>query len=73
MRFMIIRKADAETEAGAEPTEALITDMMAYMQKMIDAGVMLDGAGLQRSAKGASPTVRSRKRRSSSLATRSSR
>jgi hypothetical protein len=50
---MIIRRADAETEAGAEPTEALITDMMAYMQKMIDAGVMLDGAGLQGSAKGA--------------------
>jgi hypothetical protein len=61
---MIIRKADSETEAGAEPTEQLIDEMVAYNQKLIDAGVMVDGAGLQRSAKGArisfkngSPTV----------------
>jgi len=53
MRFMIIRKADSETEAGAEPTEQLIDEMVAYNQKLIDAGVMVDGAGLQRSEKGA--------------------
>jgi hypothetical protein len=53
MRFMIIRKADRETEAGAAPTEALISAMLAYNDEMIKAGVMLDGAGLQRSAKGA--------------------
>jgi hypothetical protein len=53
MRFIIIRKADSETEAGAEPTEQLIDEMVAYNQKLIDAGVMVDGAGLQRSAKGA--------------------
>ncbi len=53
MRFMVIRKADEETEAGALPTEALITSMLAYNQAMIDAGVMLEGAGLQRSEKGA--------------------
>ena len=53
MRFMIIRKADAETEAGVEPSGELITAMLAYNQKMIDAGVFIDGAGLKQSAKGA--------------------
>jgi hypothetical protein len=53
MRFMVIRKADSETEAGAEPSEELITSMLAYNQQMIDAGVFLDGAGLKKSAKGA--------------------
>ena len=53
MRFMIIRKADAETEAGAQPTEELITAMLAYNQRMIDAGVFIDGAGLKQSARGA--------------------
>jgi hypothetical protein len=53
MRFIIIRKADSETEAGAEPTEQLIDEMVAYHQRLIDAGVVVDGAGLQRSAKGA--------------------
>jgi hypothetical protein len=50
---MIIRKADSETEAGAEPTEELITAMLAYNQQMIDAGVFIDGAGLKKSATGA--------------------
>jgi hypothetical protein len=53
MRFMIIRKADKETEAGAMPTEQLVTDMMKYNEEMMDAGVMLDGMGLQPSVKGA--------------------
>jgi hypothetical protein len=53
MRFMIIRKADAETEAGVEATEELVTAMLAYNQEMIDAGVMIEGSGLKRSARGA--------------------
>jgi hypothetical protein len=53
MRFMIIRKSDRDTEAGAPPSEALISAMLAYNDEMIKAGVMLEGAGLQRSAKGA--------------------
>lgn len=53
MRFMIIRKADEETEAGMMPTQELIDSMMAYNGEMIDAGVMIDGAGLQASSKGA--------------------
>lgn len=58
MRFIIIRKADNETEAGAQPTEQLIDAMVAYHQKMIDAGIMVDGAGLQRSEKGARVSFR---------------
>ena len=53
MRFMIIRKADSETEAGVLPSEALVTAMLAYNDEMIKAGVMIDGAGLQKSDKGA--------------------
>ena len=53
MRFMIIRKADRETEAGVLPSEALIGAMMKYNQQLVDAGVMRAGEGLQPSAKGA--------------------
>ena len=38
MRFMIIRKADAETEAWAKPSAALVDAMMAYNEEMIRAG-----------------------------------
>jgi hypothetical protein len=53
MRFMIIRKADAETEAWAKPSKALVDAMMAYNEEMIRAGVMLGGDGLKPSERGA--------------------
>ncbi len=53
MRFMIIRKADKDTEAGALPTEELMAAMGRYNEEMINAGVMLSGEGLQPSSKGA--------------------
>jgi hypothetical protein len=53
MRFMIIRKADRETEAWAKPSKALVDAMMAYNEEMIRAGVMLGGDGLKPSARGA--------------------
>jgi hypothetical protein len=53
MRFMIIRKADAETEAGAKPTTELLGDMGAYMEEMAKAGVLLGGDGLKPSDQGA--------------------
>jgi hypothetical protein len=53
MRFMVIRKADRDTEAGMAPSEALLTAMLSYNDEMIKAGVMIEGAGLQRSEKGA--------------------
>ena len=53
MRFMIIRKADAETEAGVLPTTQLIADMTAYNEEMVKAGIMQAGEGLAPSSKGA--------------------
>jgi len=53
MRFMIIRKADAETEAGVMPSTELVADMMAYNEQMIRAGVMVAGDGLRPSRDGA--------------------
>jgi len=53
MRFMIIRKADEDTEAGVMPSEQLISDMMKYNEGLVRAGVMLAGEGLHPSSKGA--------------------
>jgi len=53
MQFMIIRKADAETEAGVMPSEALASAMMAYNQQLVDAGIMVGGDGLMPSSRGA--------------------
>ena len=53
MRFVIIRKADPDTEAGKMPSEALVAAMMRYMREMIDAGVMLSGEGLHPTSRGA--------------------
>jgi hypothetical protein len=53
MRFMVIRRADKDTEAGVLPSEALLSDMMKYNEELIKAGVMLAGHGLQPTAKGA--------------------
>ena len=52
MRFMIIRKADKETEAGALPSKQLLTDMVNYNQELADAGMLLDGMGLHPTSKG---------------------
>lgn len=53
MRFMIIRKADRDTEAGAKATPELIGAMGAYMEEMAKAGVLLGGDGLKPSSGGA--------------------
>ncbi|MDP3314724.1 MAG: YciI family protein [Devosia sp.] len=53
MRFMIIRKADAETEAEAMPSSELIEAMTAYNEKLVAAGVMVGGDGLKSSRYGA--------------------
>jgi hypothetical protein len=52
MRFMIIVKATAETEAGVMPEEPLLAAMAGYHEELAKAGVLLDGTGLQPSAKG---------------------
>ena len=53
MRFMIIRKADQDTEAGTMASEELIAAMAKYNEEMVTAGVMKMGEGLQPSARGA--------------------
>ncbi|MBU1378416.1 MAG: YciI family protein [Alphaproteobacteria bacterium] len=53
MRFMIIRKSDADTEAGVMPTEELISAMMDYHEQMGRDLKILAGDGLHPSAKGA--------------------
>src|SRR6185436_19941675 len=53
MRFMMLLKADKNTEAGVLPSREDLEIMGKYNQQLIDAGVMLDGAGLQASSKGA--------------------
>ncbi|RKH20103.1 YciI family protein [Corallococcus sp. CA041A] len=53
MRFMIIRRADKDTEAGVLPDEKLLAAMGAYNEEMVKAGVMLQGEGLHPSSKGA--------------------
>ena len=52
MRFMILVKASADSEAGVMPEEGLLAEMAAYHEALAKAGVLLDGAGLQPSAKG---------------------
>ena len=53
MRFMVIRKADQDTEAGMMPSEELLTAMGKYVEEMVKAGVMLSGEGLKPSSRGA--------------------
>ena len=53
MRFMVIVKADKDSEAGAIPDEKLLTEMGKYNEELSKAGVMLAGEGLHPSSKGA--------------------
>ena len=53
MQFLVIRKADAETEAGVMPSAQLIDDMTSYNAKLVERGVMKSGAGLLPSSRGA--------------------
>ena len=53
MRFMVIVKATRDSEAGALPSEELLTAMGKYNEELAKAGVLLAGEGLQPSSKGA--------------------
>ncbi len=52
MRFMILIKADENTEAGVMPSEKLLEEMGKFNEELVNAGVMLAGEGLQPSSKG---------------------
>jgi len=53
MRFMILLKANKNTEAGVLPDQKLLTDMGKFNEELAKAGVLLAGEGLQPSSKGA--------------------
>jgi hypothetical protein len=53
MRFMILIKADKNSEAGVMPSEQLLTDMGKFNEELVNAGIMLAGEGLHPSSKGA--------------------
>jgi hypothetical protein len=53
VRFMMMIKANKDTEAGVMPEEKTLAAMAKYNEELVQAGVLLDGMGLQPSSKGA--------------------
>jgi hypothetical protein len=53
MRFMVIVKANEDSENGVLPTEEQLAEMGAFNEELVKAGVMLAGEGLHPSSKGA--------------------
>jgi hypothetical protein len=52
MRFMILIKANKDSEAGVLPDEKFLTEMLKYNEELVRAGVLLAGEGLHPSSKG---------------------
>jgi hypothetical protein len=52
MRFMVIVKANNDSEAGVLPSQQLLTEMGKYNEELVKAGVLLAGEGLHPSSKG---------------------
>jgi hypothetical protein len=53
MRFMILIKANKDSEAGAMPSQELLAEMGKFNEELVKAGIMLAGEGLHPSSKGA--------------------
>ncbi|HEY5086124.1 MAG TPA: YciI family protein [Gemmatimonadaceae bacterium] len=53
MRFMIMVKANKDSEAGVLPSNELLAEMGKFNEELVKAGVLLAGEGLQASSKGA--------------------
>ncbi|HWE05345.1 MAG TPA: YciI family protein [Rhizomicrobium sp.] len=53
MRFMVIVKANEDSEAGALPSKELFAEMGKFNEELVKAGVLLAADGLQPSSKGA--------------------
>ncbi len=62
MRFMMIVKANKDSEAGILPSEKELAAMAKYNEELVKAGIMLAGEGLQASSKGARVTYSGAKR-----------
>ena len=60
MRFMMLVRADKNTEAGVLPSKELVAAMGRFNEEMVKAGVLLAGEGIQPSSKGARPARSSR-------------
>ena len=52
MRVLVMVKATADSEAGIMPTEQLLTEMGAYNEQLVKAGIMLAGEGLHPTSRG---------------------
>jgi len=53
MQFMVLVKANKDSEAGVLPDAKLLAEMGKFNEELVKAGVMLAGEGLQASSKGA--------------------
>ena len=62
MRFMVLVKADKNSEAGVLPSKELLATMGQFNEEMAKAGVLLAGEGLQASSKGARISFSGQKR-----------
>ena len=62
MRFMVIVKANEESEAGTLPSEELLTEMGKFNEELVKAGVLLVAEGLQPSSKGARVKISGKQR-----------
>ncbi|QJE01435.1 YciI family protein [Massilia forsythiae] len=62
MKFMVIVKANAASEAGVMPSEKLIAAMQDFNEEMVKAGILLAGEGLHPSSKGARIRIQGERR-----------
>jgi len=62
MRFMVIVKANKDSEAGVLPDQKMLAEMGKFNEELVKAGVMLAGEGLQPSSKGARVRFQGNKR-----------
>jgi len=62
MRFMVIVKANKDSEAGVLPNQKILAEMGKFNEELVKAGVMLAGEGLQPSSKGARVRFQGNKR-----------
>lgn len=62
MRFIVLVKANKDSESGGMPSEAELAEMGKYNEELVKAGVMLAGEGLHASSKGARVRFSGKKR-----------
>src|SRR5918996_4286092 len=63
MRVMVLIKANEQSERGEMPSERLLTEMTAFNEELVKAGVMLAGDGLHPSSKGVRVAFRGSERK----------